>query len=64
MNAVSIYCQNDNNNDISLGIKGWSRFLKNINYVIYFKGCFCPPHRGHFSAISDIVLNNPNVSTY
>ena len=37
------------------------RFKKNINYVIYFKGCFAPPHIGHFSAISDIVLNNPNV---
>ncbi len=29
-------------------------------YLIYFKGCFCPPHRGHFDAIKtflDIGLN-------
>ncbi len=34
---------------------------KNHNYIIYFNGCFCPPHRGHYNSINDIVKNNKNI---
>lgn len=37
------------------------KFKANINYVIYFKGCFAPPHVGHFNAICDIISKHPNV---
>ena len=37
-------------------------FDKNVKYVVYFKGCFSPPHLGHLNAIYDIVNDNPNVN--
>ena len=30
------------------------------NYVIYFRGCFCPPHRGHFETIEHFLQMGPN----
>ena len=30
------------------------------NYLIYFSGCFCPPHRGHLLMIEPF-LKLPNV---
>jgi len=29
------------------------------NYLFYYPGCFCPPHRGHFNTIADFK-NLPN----
>lgn len=40
---------------------GLFRFNRNTNYVVYFNGCFAPPHLGHFSAIYNIIKNNTNV---
>lgn len=40
---------------------GRYKFDPNLRYVMYFKGCFCPPHRGHYSTIADIMRFNPNV---
>lgn len=31
-------------------------------YLIYFKGCFCPPHRGHFQTIERFLSHGKHVS--
>jgi len=31
------------------------KFRPDKKYVVYFLGCFCPPHRGHFSQVRDLV---------
>ena len=30
-------------------------------YLIYFKGCFCPPHRGHFNTVKQLVDKGKNI---
>ena len=30
-------------------------------YCLYYKGCFCPPHIGHFNNIKRYIENNNNV---
>ena len=30
-------------------------------YCLYYKGCFCPPHVGHFNNIKRYIENNNNV---
>jgi hypothetical protein len=35
-------------------------FHKDVQYVVYFHGCFCPPHIGHFNEV-DNVIKYPNV---
>ncbi len=37
------------------------KFKRGINYVVYFNGCFAPPHRGHFVTVWDVISKNPNV---
>lgn len=32
----------------------------NLKYLVYYRGCFCPPHNGHFEAASK-YLGHPNV---
>ncbi len=32
-------------------------------YLIYFKGCFCPPHRGHFDVVKDLMMKGKNIHT-
>jgi len=31
-----------------------------LNYIVYYKGCFCPPHAGHFNQVN-ILLQYTNV---
>lgn len=31
-----------------------------LNYLFYYKGCFCPPHMGHFKLVEQ-YLSYPNV---
>jgi hypothetical protein len=31
------------------------RFSPDKQYLIYYRGCFCPPHRGHFNTIADFT---------
>jgi phosphopantetheine adenylyltransferase len=33
----------------------------NKKYCLYYKGCFCPPHIGHFDIIRKYVEHNSNV---
>jgi phosphopantetheine adenylyltransferase len=33
----------------------------NKKYCLYYKGCFCPPHVGHFDNIRRYIENNSNV---
>ena len=33
----------------------------NKKYCLYYKGCFCPPHIGHFDNIRRYIENNSNV---
>lgn len=33
----------------------------NKKYCLYYKGCFCPPHVGHFDNIRKYIENNSNV---
>jgi len=33
----------------------------NKKYCLYYKGCFCPPHIGHFDIIRRYIENNSNV---
>lgn len=37
-------------------------FNPNKNYLIYYKGCFCPPHRGHFNTVKEFTDLGENVS--
>ena len=30
-------------------------------YLIYFKGCFCPPHRGHFNMVKQFTDKGDNI---
>lgn len=30
-------------------------FVPNKKYLIYYPGCFCPPHRSHFNTIDDFT---------
>lgn len=34
-------------------------FNPNLKYCIYFKGCCCPPHKGHIKSIKDVVKKFP-----
>ena len=37
------------------------KFNPNKKYLIYYRGCFCPPHKGHFNTIADFThLPNAN----
>ena len=37
------------------------QFENNKRYLIYYRGCFCAPHRGHFNTIADFTyLPNAN----
>lgn len=44
----------------------WSNNNKNFNYdpnknyLLYFRGCCCPPHKGHLQSIQEIVQNRTN----
>lgn len=31
------------------------QFENNKKYLIYYRGCYCPPHRGHFNTIADFT---------
>lgn len=35
------------------------RFSREKKYLIYFRGCYCPPHKGHFNTIADFK-DTPN----
>ena len=36
-------------------------FDDRTNYLIYFKGCFCPPHRGHFNTVKRFLDLGDNI---
>lgn len=37
------------------------KFKKGLKYLIYFRGGFCPPHRGHFETIEQFLKIGPNI---
>lgn len=41
-------------------------FDSNKRYLIYYKGCFCPPHRGHFNTVKQFtdIGNNIHVMVH
>lgn len=36
-------------------------FNPSKKYLIYFKGCYCPPHRGHFSTVKRFLDMGTNI---
>lgn len=38
------------------------RFKTDTKYLIYFKGCFCPPHKGHFNTVKRFLDLGDNVN--
>ncbi len=36
-------------------------FRKDKTYLIYYRGCFCPPHRGHFNTVKEFTDIGSNV---
>jgi len=52
MDDVRFYWENDGNK---------YNFRKDRNYLIYFKGCFCCPTRGHFNVVKELISQGRNI---